>query len=85
MIETYGLGRDGGSLLNKINSIASDNRIYKVARASGVRLTSPVALSAPRWLPGAVEGLATAVEPVRKLVAVWPSAELKIAELSQGR
>ncbi|MBV8265635.1 MAG: hypothetical protein JO252_04735 [Planctomycetaceae bacterium] len=78
LIETYGLGRDGGSLLNKINSIASDNRIYKVARASGARLTSPVRSLLRRWLPGAVEGLATAAEPVRKLVAVWPSAELKI-------
>ncbi len=35
LIERYGLGRNGGTLLNKINSIAQSNPIYQAATARG--------------------------------------------------
>lgn len=38
LIEQYGLGKNGGSLLNKINSIAETNPIYEDAIQRGTRL-----------------------------------------------
>jgi filamentous hemagglutinin len=38
LIETYGLGKNGGSLVNKINSISQNNPIYADALRRGVEL-----------------------------------------------
>ena len=38
LIERYGLGKNGGTLLNKINSIAKNNPIYDQAIALGNRI-----------------------------------------------
>jgi hypothetical protein len=38
LIEHFGLGKTGGSLLNKINSIASTNPIYASSKATGTSL-----------------------------------------------
>ena len=42
LIERFGLGKDGGSLLNKINSISSGNSAYNSAVARGRELLNPV-------------------------------------------
>jgi hypothetical protein len=38
LINTYGLGKDGGTLLNKINSIALSNPMYSSAVADGLQI-----------------------------------------------
>ena len=42
LIERFGLGKDGGSLLNKINSISSGNSAYNSAVARGRELLNQV-------------------------------------------
>ncbi|HST47712.1 RHS repeat-associated core domain-containing protein [Jatrophihabitans sp.] len=42
LIDQYGLGKNGGQLLNKINSIASTNPIYQSAIARGTQLLGMV-------------------------------------------
>ena len=44
LIEYYGLGKNGGTLLNKINSISSRNPIYANAIARGVALAQAAGL-----------------------------------------
>jgi hypothetical protein len=45
LIKVYGLGKDGGTLLNKINSIAKDNSIYDAAVQRGAQLLADTGLS----------------------------------------
>ena len=42
LIEEYGLGKDGGTLLNKINSIATRNPIYRSAIRRGTDLLQSI-------------------------------------------
>jgi RHS repeat-associated protein len=42
LIEKYGLGKNGGSLLNKINSISKDNPIYEDAIQRGTELLKQI-------------------------------------------
>jgi filamentous hemagglutinin len=44
LIEQYGLGRNGGTLLNKINSIATSNPAYGASIARGKQLLALVGL-----------------------------------------
>ena len=42
LIETHGLGTQGGTLLNKINSIASTNPAYAQALQRGAQILKQV-------------------------------------------
>jgi hypothetical protein len=44
LIEQYGLGKNGGSLLNKINSIAPANPIYASAKTTGTNILHKLGL-----------------------------------------
>ena len=44
LIENFGLGKSGGSLLNKINSIASTNSIYTSATSTGASILHSLGL-----------------------------------------
>lgn len=44
LINRHGLEKDGGSLLNKINSIARDNPLYDAAVARGADLLGKLGL-----------------------------------------
>ncbi len=44
LIETYGLGTNGGTLLNQINSIAESNPIYEQAIQRGSQILQQVGL-----------------------------------------
>ena len=42
LIENYGLGKNGGSLLNKINSISPVNPIYPQAMGRGAEILQTI-------------------------------------------
>jgi filamentous hemagglutinin len=48
LIESYGLSKNGGSLLNKINSIATRNEIYADAIVAGRKLLQDAGYVLPK-------------------------------------